>query len=114
MPYSPVPPPGDEPSPELPPAGRARPDQPRRGPSSEPGTTPPARPTPLPAGTAVLVGLLLVIPLIGLAVVPLYSRTSPALFGFPFFYWYQLMWVLITPVLTYAAFVIIQRARGRR
>jgi hypothetical protein len=46
--------------------------------------------------------------------VPLYSRTTPEVWGFPFFYWYQLLWVLITPVLTYSAYVVIKRARGER
>ena len=114
MSHSPVQPSGGKSSRERSALDQPGRNQPHRDPSSLSGTTPPARPTPLPTGTAVLVGLLLAIPLIGLAVVPLYSRTSPTLLGFPFFYWYQLMWVLITPVLTYAAFVIIQRARGRR
>jgi hypothetical protein len=46
--------------------------------------------------------------------VPLYSRETPKLWDWPFFYWYQVMWVLITPVLTYAAYKVIQRARGER
>ena len=39
--------------------------------------------------------LLLLVPFIALLVVPLYNFREPALFGFPFFYWYQLLWVLI-------------------
>jgi hypothetical protein len=46
--------------------------------------------------------------------VPIYSRETPKLGGWPFFYWFQLMWVLITPVMTYAAFLVIKRARGDR
>ena len=33
---------------------------------------------------------LLVIPYIGLLWVPFYNKHDPVLFGFPFFYWYQL------------------------
>ncbi len=40
--------------------------------------------------------LLLLLPAAGLLWVPLYDRPSPALFGFPFFYWYQLAWVPLT------------------
>jgi hypothetical protein len=40
--------------------------------------------------------LLLLLPAVGLLWVPLYDRPSPALFGFPFFYWYQLAWVPLT------------------
>ena len=40
--------------------------------------------------------LLLIIPFIALLWVPFYNRDLPALFGFPFFYWYQLLWVPLT------------------
>ena len=65
-------------------------------------------------GTGVLVAILLLIPMAALAAVPLYSRTTPELWGFPFFYWYQFLWIIITPILTYLAYVVIERARGRR
>ena len=45
--------------------------------------------------------LLLLIPFIGLLWVPFYNQTEPALFGFPFFYWYQLLWVPVTAFLTF-------------
>jgi hypothetical protein len=31
---------------------------------------------------------------------PLYNRIEPTLFGIPFFYWFQLLWVLVSAVLT--------------
>jgi hypothetical protein len=31
---------------------------------------------------------------------PLYNRTEPSLIGLPFFYWYQLLWVIIGAVFT--------------
>lgn len=68
----------------------------------------------LPVGTALTAGILLLIPLVALAAVPVYSRETPVLWGFPFFYWFQMLWVLITPVLTYAAYVVIKRARSKR
>ncbi len=43
--------------------------------------------------------LLLALPYAGLLFPQLYARNTPALFGFPFFYWYQLGWVLLTAVL---------------
>ena len=66
---------------------------------------------PVPAGTKVLVAVLLLIPLVALALVPTYSSETPKLWGFPFFYWYQLLWVIITPIFTWAAYVLINRAR---
>ena len=43
---------------------------------------------------------LLVIPWIAMVWVPSYNRIDPQLWGFPFFYWYQLLWVLISAVIT--------------
>ena len=74
----------------------------------------PSRPPRLPVGSAVLVAVLLLIPCVALALVPTYSRETPRLWGWPFFYWYQVLWVLITPVLTYSAYVVIKRARAGR
>lgn len=49
---------------------------------------------------------LLVIPWIAMIWVPSYNKIDPQLWGFPFFYWYQLFWVLISAVIT--AFVYIK------
>ena len=43
--------------------------------------------------------LLLLLPYLGLLFPALYARNTPALFGFPFFYWYQFAWVLLAAVL---------------
>ena len=80
--------------------------------SSTTTATRPERPRRLPTGAALAVAVLLLIPLVALALVPVYSSTTPTLWGFPFFYWYQILWVLITPVLTYTAYLIIKRVRG--
>jgi uncharacterized protein DUF3311 len=71
-------------------------------------------PTRLPTATKIVVAVLLIIPCAALAAVPWYSRETPRLWGWPFFYWFQLLWVLITPILTYTAYLLIERARGRR
>lgn len=43
--------------------------------------------------------LLLILPFAGTLLPWLYNRAQPALFGIPFFYWYQLAWVLVTAAL---------------
>ena len=48
--------------------------------------------------------LLLLIPFVGLLAVPLYNTDMPELFGFPFFYWYQLIWVPVTALLTWIVY----------
>jgi hypothetical protein len=42
---------------------------------------------------------LLVLPYLGLCFPALYARNTPALFGFPFFYWYQFAWVILASAL---------------
>jgi hypothetical protein len=39
---------------------------------------------------------LLVVPAAATLIPALYNRADPALFGLPFFYWYQLAWVVVT------------------
>jgi cation transport ATPase len=43
---------------------------------------------------------LLVLPLLLLVYPGMYARTTPELFGFPFFYWYQFVVVVATALLT--------------
>jgi hypothetical protein len=42
--------------------------------------------------------LILVLPFIGTLFPAFYNRAEPSMFGLPFFYWYQGLWVLLTPV----------------
>jgi len=37
-----------------------------------------------------------------------YARSEPPLFGLPFFYWYQFVWVLLTPVLMAVAYLLLR------
>jgi hypothetical protein len=43
---------------------------------------------------------LLIAPALALAFPALYSRPTPELFGFPFFYWYQIGWILLSAFIT--------------
>jgi hypothetical protein len=43
--------------------------------------------------------LLLLLPFVGTLLPFIYNRASPSLFGLPFFYWYQLAWVVVTSLL---------------
>jgi hypothetical protein len=51
-----------------------------------------------------LIRWLLILPFIGLMIVPFYNVKEPYLLGFPFFYWYQLAWVPITSFLTWLVY----------
>lgn len=43
--------------------------------------------------------ILLVVPFIATLWVPFFNHAEPAIAGFPFFYWYQLLWVVLSAVL---------------
>jgi len=47
---------------------------------------------------------------VGTLWVPFYNRTTPALGGFPFFYWYQLLWVPAVALLSWVAYALSKRA----
>ena len=42
--------------------------------------------------------LFLLIPYIAFAWVPFYNRITPELLGIPFFYWWQMAWIILTAV----------------
>ncbi|WP_310962017.1 DUF3311 domain-containing protein [Nocardioides terrisoli] len=65
-------------------------------------------------GLLVAAGICLVIPLIGLMWVGSYAKVDPKLWGFPFFFWYQFLWVIICSVLTYTAHRLVIAARRPR
>jgi hypothetical protein len=43
---------------------------------------------------------LLLLPFLALLYPPLYAHLTPRIFGFPFFYWYQAVWLIITAAIT--------------
>lgn len=47
---------------------------------------------------------LLAIPYLAVLWIPSFNRLEPTLFGMPFFYWYQLVWVVISSVLIAVVF----------
>jgi hypothetical protein len=51
---------------------------------------------------------ILILPYIALLWVPFYNGTEPTLLGFPFFYWYQFLWVPLTSLLIYIVFKVMR------
>jgi hypothetical protein len=51
---------------------------------------------------------LLILPAIGLLFPAIYARATPALFGFPFFYWYQFAWVFLTAAISWLVYFLAQ------
>jgi membrane protein implicated in regulation of membrane protease activity len=61
-----------------------------------------------------LAGLALLLPVIALMWVSSYARTTPRLDGVPFFYWYQLLWVILSALMTGLAYVLFTREERQR
>ncbi|MFD8349399.1 DUF3311 domain-containing protein [Streptomyces coelicoflavus] len=70
---------------------------------------------PVVTPVRVVIGFCLVAPFVAVLWVGSYAKTDPDFIGIPFFYWYQMAWVLISTLLTVTAYKLWQRdQRGRR
>jgi hypothetical protein len=58
--------------------------------------------------------LLFLIPFIAVLWVPFYNRTEPELGGIPFFYWYQLAWILLAAAIVLVVYAIEAKRRATK
>ncbi|MGI8752385.1 MAG: DUF3311 domain-containing protein [Acidimicrobiales bacterium] len=69
-------------------------------------------------GTFVVVAVMLGAAMVALLWVPSYAKVTPTLAGFPFFYWYSLLWLLLNALLQFGAYRLFvvrpRRLRGPR
>ena len=59
-----------------------------------------------------VVTVLLAVAIMGTLCVPIYARYLPKLGDFPFFYWYQLLWVPVTAVLCWICYLLLKTRRA--
>lgn len=52
---------------------------------------------------------LLALPFLAMLWVPSYNKIEPLLFGFPFFYWYQLLWIPLGALLIGIVYLATRR-----
>ena len=78
-------------------------------PESDADTVPPANKTLL-----TIAGILLALPIVGLLWVDSYAKVDPTLAGFPFFIWYQFLWVFLCAACTWTAYRVVRIARPGR
>ena len=70
---------------------------------------------PANKGLLVLAGVLLAIPIVALMLGQhLREEGAACSGGFPFFFWYQFLWVFLCSGFTYAAYVVVRKARPHR
>ena len=71
----------------------------------------PDGPPPTNKTLIVIAAVLLALPILALTWVSSYARETPRLWGFPFFFWYQFLWVFICAGCTYTAHRLVLAAR---
>ncbi len=54
---------------------------------------------------------LLLVPLVGTLIPPIYNSDDPTLIGIPFFYWYQMVWIAGSVLCT---LIVYRKTRGDR
>ncbi len=69
---------------------------------------------PVVTPVRVVVALCLLAPFVAMLWVSSYAKVDPAFIGVPFFYWYQMLWVLISTVLTMTAYKLWQHDERSR
>ncbi|MEU6351635.1 DUF3311 domain-containing protein [Streptomyces sp. NPDC047072] len=69
---------------------------------------------PVVTPVRVVIGLCLLAPFVAMLWVGSYAKVDPTFIGIPFFYWYQMLWVLISTALTMIAYKLWQRDQRAR
>ncbi|MEU8822701.1 DUF3311 domain-containing protein [Streptomyces sp. NPDC048636] len=69
---------------------------------------------PVVTPTRVVAAFCLIVPFVAMLWVGSYAKVEPDFIGIPFFYWYQMLWVPISAVLTSVAYVIVRREQRAR
>ncbi|MFI8960914.1 DUF3311 domain-containing protein [Streptomyces sp. NPDC053493] len=62
----------------------------------------------------VVIALCLVAPFVAMLWVSSYAKVEPTFVGVPFFYWYQMLWVVISTALTMVAYQLWKRDQRSR
>jgi hypothetical protein len=74
-------------------------------PETPPDTDPRWRLTPTKYVVAAILLFAIIVPLL----VSTYDQVNPRLFGFPFFYWYQLAWVFLAAGCCSVSYLLLKR-----
>lgn len=82
--------------------------------SEAPEVRQPVAEQPVVTPVRVVIGLCLFVPFVAMLWVSSYAKVEPTFIGIPFFYWYQMLWVIISTVLTMTAYVLWQRDQRAR
>ncbi|MBY4604226.1 MULTISPECIES: DUF3311 domain-containing protein [Bacillus] len=59
-----------------------------------------------------LIVILILLPFAQLALLPLVNRIEPIIFGLPFFHFWLLMWIIITPLCSFGIYQMQKKDGG--
>ncbi|MFF0436235.1 DUF3311 domain-containing protein [Streptomyces sp. NPDC004327] len=69
---------------------------------------------PVVTPVRVVIALCLFAPFVAMLWVSSYAKVDPTFIGIPFFYWYQMLWVLVSTALTVLAHQLWKRDQRAR
>ena len=64
---------------------------------------------PVVTPARVIAAVCVILPFLAVLWVPIYDKDKPEVAGFPFFFWWQLLWVAITAGLMGLAYFLVRR-----
>ncbi|NUR60776.1 MAG: DUF3311 domain-containing protein [Catenulispora sp.] len=64
---------------------------------------------PVVTPARVIAAICVIVPFVAVLWVPIYDKDKPEVAGFPFFFWWQLLWVAITAGLMGLAYFLVRR-----
>lgn len=60
-----------------------------------------------------MIRLLFIIVFVAALAVPFFDRAGPTLFGFPFFYWYQMAMVVVSALISFVVFIVEDKEESK-
>jgi Protein of unknown function (DUF3311) len=64
---------------------------------------------PVVTPARLIAAVCVIVPFVAVLWVPIFDKDKPEVAGFPFFFWWQLLWVAVTAVLMGLAYFVVRR-----
>jgi hypothetical protein len=69
---------------------------------------------PVVTPARLIAAVCVIVPFIAVLWVPIFDKDKPEVAGFPFFFWWQLLWVAVTAALMGLAYFVVRREESAR
>ena len=69
---------------------------------------------PVVTPARLIAAVCVIAPFIAVLWVPIFDKDKPEVAGFPFFFWWQLLWVAVTALLMGLAYFVVRREESAR